>query len=271
MLFGTILAVLALNPPFCDHAVVQREKTLTVWGEGAVAGERLQLDFAGARTWTKANADGTFRFLVPPQKAGGPFEMKVSGEKSGEASARDVLVGEVWLCSGQSNMAFLMRDAKPGWDDRPDDAQLRCFTVTNRYGCGVSASAEGGWLTATREDVKRFSEEFPTIRKVMLGRGVVANPALIRQCQGGPPLSRDELRSFHDALVKEYRKVLSGDRPLLFKMKEIWFYVICVFEGADKPYKALRKAQRWSDYENAVNSIFSHCKFDPLGSYRSIP
>ena len=157
MLFGTILAVLALNPPFCDHAVVQREKTLTVWGEGAVAGERLQLDFAGARTWTKANADGTFRFLVPPQKAGGPFELKVSGAKSGEASAKDVLVGEVWLCSGQSNMAFLMRDAKPGWDDRPDDAQLRCFTVTNRYGFGVSARAEGGWLTATREDVQKFS------------------------------------------------------------------------------------------------------------------
>ena len=98
MLFGTILAVLALNPPFCDHAVVQREKTLTVWGEGAVAGERLQLDFAGARTWTKANADGTFRFLVPPQKAGGPFELKVSGAKSGEAfSVRVRRAGEVLL------------------------------------------------------------------------------------------------------------------------------------------------------------------------------
>ncbi len=121
----------------------------------------------------------------------------------------------------------------------------------------------------TAADVEAFAQAFPTIKTVMLGRGVVANPALIRQCQGGAPLNRDELRRFHDQVVEQYRSVLSGERPLLFKMKELWFYMIGMFENAEKPYKALRKAQRWSNYQSAVSALFSQCPLSPEGHYRA--
>ena len=119
----------------------------------------------------------------------------------------------------------------------------------------------------TVEDCRALAEEFPTVRHLMLGRGLVADPSLARQLAGGPPLGRDELRAFHDRLLADYRRVLSGDRPVLGKLKELWDYLGCHFPESDRARKALRKARTLADYERAVDALFREGPFVSKASF----
>jgi sialate O-acetylesterase len=88
---------------FSNHMVLQREMKLPVWG-WANAGEKVAVTLGGKTISTKAGADGKWRVEFPPMKAGGPVEMIVKGMNT--LTVSDILVGEVWLCSGQSNMEW---------------------------------------------------------------------------------------------------------------------------------------------------------------------
>jgi len=118
---------LKLAALFGDHAVLQREKNAFVWGDGGVPGEKLSLTVGTLTVWAKAGSDGSYRFVLPPQKAGGPYALIVTGEDGRTAVSTDVMFGEVWICSGQSNMAFTMRNANPGWGDK-DEPLVRSFS-----------------------------------------------------------------------------------------------------------------------------------------------
>lgn len=102
---------------------------------------------------------------------------------------------------------------------------------------------------------------FPTVSDLMLGRGLIRNPALVRELKGGAPLTAAELLAFHDSLLSAYRSVLFGERPVLGKMKELWFYMHTLFEHPEKPYKAIRKAKTLRDYEDAVQLLIQSCAF----------
>ena len=78
----------------------------------------------------------------------------------------------------------------------------------------------------------------------MVGRGLVGNPALAREYFGGPALHKAELEAFHDRLCGAYRALYSGDRPVLGKMKELWFYMAPLFDSPEKPLKAARNQGR---------------------------
>ena len=93
---------------FSDHMVLQRDKPIKVWG-WAAAGEKVRVALAGKSAETTATADGEWRLVLPPMKAGGPFELTASGKNT--VKITDVLIGEVWLCSGQSNMEFELKYA----------------------------------------------------------------------------------------------------------------------------------------------------------------
>ena len=102
-----------------------------------------------------------------------------------------------------------------------------------------------------------FTRRFPGVKTVMIGRGLIRNPALVRELQGGEPLTKGQLAAFLDDLLKEYEMVLSGERPVLFKMKELWFYMGSLFEGGEKCRKKIKKAQRLSEYKEAAAELFS--------------
>lgn len=96
---------------------------------------------------------------------------------------------------------------------------------------------------------------------VMLGRGLICDPALAREASGGEPLSRQELRRFHDALWDAYRQ----DRPLAqahSRMRELMIYMSCCFAGAEKSAKAVRKSSP-ANYESAVAQLFTHPLAEP--------
>jgi sialate O-acetylesterase len=89
---------------FSDHVVLQRQKPIPVWG-WAAAGEKVTVTLAGQTASAKADASGKWIVRINPLEAGGPHTLNVTA-KSGNAIVNDVLIGEVWLCSGQSNMEW---------------------------------------------------------------------------------------------------------------------------------------------------------------------
>jgi len=115
------------------------------------------------------------------------------------------------------------------------------------------------------EDYRRIREKFPELGAVMTGRGVLADPALARELRGGEKLTKSEFRKFHDLVYHTYREEVSGDRNVLFKMKELWFYMAPLFSDNKKYLKKIKKSEKCVVYESAVMELFGSesAVFDP--------
>ena len=107
----------------------------------------------------------------------------------------------------------------------------------------------------TPEDCRRFAAEHPAARALMLGRGMLANPALAQTAQGGEPLTRETLKAFHDDLFAAYRQAYHTS-AVLGRMREVAKNIACCFDGAEKPLKAARKANSIPVYEDAMARLF---------------
>lgn len=107
------------------------------------------------------------------------------------------------------------------------------------------------------EDFQRITERFPGLDRVMTGRGVLANPALGRELQGGQPASVSEIRKFHDLLYEGYCREMSGDRTILYKMKEMWSYLAPSFPESKKYAKKIKKCEKCRAYEAVVEEFFA--------------
>lgn len=102
----------------------------------------------------------------------------------------------------------------------------------------------------------QFHEKYPGVDKVMIGQGLLANPALARQIGGGAPLGREELKGFHDELYHCYLENFKSGRNTIFHMKELWLFLQRSFEGGEKLFKQIKKAEETTKYEQAVEEIF---------------
>lgn len=108
----------------------------------------------------------------------------------------------------------------------------------------------------TPEDIRVLSQAFPQVGAVMLGRGLISDPSLIeRTAEGGAP-DKERLRRFHDRLLSDYEALGLGDRNVLFRMKELWFYMSHMFHDSGKYLKAINKSQKVSGYVQAVDALF---------------
>ena len=108
------------------------------------------------------------------------------------------------------------------------------------------------------DDYRRICERFPELDTVMTGRGTLADPALARELRGGERLTKAEFRKFHDQVYQTYREEVSGDRNVLFKMKELWFYMGPLFTNNKKYLKKIKKSEKCIVYEGAVAELFSN-------------
>lgn len=97
---------------------------------------------------------------------------------------------------------------------------------------------------------------------VMLGRGVLANPALFGEIRDTQALTKQRLWEFHERLLADYSQEMSGERNVLFKMKELWFYLAWSFENSEKYEKKIRKAQHLSDYRLVVRQLFTELELN---------
>ena len=165
---ASVHAEVGLAPLFTDYAVLQRDRPVPVWGTAA-AGERVKVSFAGQSRAATAAADGRWLVILdalPANSTGS--NLVVTGTNT--LTLRDVVVGEVWLCSGQSNMEFTV-DARPGtWQATSRTANATTAINDARFPLirhlrvdptvaskPASAVATSGWQTATPQSVGGFT------------------------------------------------------------------------------------------------------------------
>ena len=110
------------------------------------------------------------------------------------------------------------------------------------------------------EDLAALRDRFPKVDAIMIGRGLITNPALARELRGGDRLRKTELRSFHDALYDEAVRTLPGTVPILGRMKELWFYMGTNFRDAERYLKEIRKSGTLVQYRAAVRTLFALCE-----------
>lgn len=109
--------------------------------------------------------------------------------------------------------------------------------------------------------MQRESSSSHKLKSVMLGRGMVADPSLIRQLTGGIKMTMEELKNFHDDFLQELIPIMPGPVPVMYKMKELWIYMINNFQTEEnkKLLKKIQKTKSIAEYTAVVNSIFSQC------------
>lgn len=148
-----------IDPQFGDHAVIQRGKPVLLSGTAA-PGERVTVSFAGETETATVAADGRWQAQFRARPAGGPFSIGVAAA-SGTAAAQDVAIGDVWLCSGQSNMEYPLRRALNGDGEAQgaDDPDLRLMKVPQQVAAAPSLrfAKPPAWNRATPDSAKDFS------------------------------------------------------------------------------------------------------------------
>lgn len=106
-------------------------------------------------------------------------------------------------------------------------------------------------------DYKEIIGQFPGLDAVMIGRGLLANPGLVTEIKDKIPAGKSVLRRFHDKLYRDYAQVFSGEKNVLFKMKELWLYMSGSFDCGESYVKKIKKVQRQKDYEAIVDELFA--------------
>lgn len=181
--------------------VLQREAPVRIWG-WAKAGEKVTVSFQGKAYHATTGTDGQWRVALPPLKAGGPYEMTI--DASNHLVLKDVLVGDVWLCSGQSNMELPMRRVRDKYPEevaQATNSRIRQFEVPLTYAfSGPKADLTGGsWVSTTPETVLKFSAVAYFFAKELYAKYQVPI-GLIKDAVGGSPaeawLSADALKQF---------------------------------------------------------------------------
>ncbi len=108
----------------------------------------------------------------------------------------------------------------------------------------------------TASNYNDIVDKFKEIDKVMLGRGILANPGLIGEIKENKFLTKETLKDFHDELFENYTILLNEDKNAMYRMKELWGYMSHIFTNNKKYYKKIKKAQKAKDYKEAVSRLF---------------
>lgn len=140
-----------------DHAVFQQGRKIHIWGT-ANAGERITIGLAASMAATRTDAKGHWSVDLPAMTPGGPFTLKVAGKNT--ILVKDVLIGEVWVASGQSNMVFELAASAQASEDLPkaDYPEIHLFRVPKRIGLLSQADTlPATWSPCTPDSAKEFS------------------------------------------------------------------------------------------------------------------
>lgn len=216
---GRPAAPVKVHRLFSDNMVLQRESAIPVWGTGT-PGWTLSVALGNNRLTTKIRPDGRWRVSLPPLRAGGPFQLRVSGRDT--VTFNNVLIGEVWLCSGQSNMAMPVA----GWGNVLNYEQevagavypgIRFFTVPNvQSRTPQDTLTASAWQVCSPFSVGQFSAVAYFFGR-HLHRKLNVPVGLINSSWGGTPVeawtSGDSIRTVSTPLRKFPPRPLSPDDP----------------------------------------------------------
>ena len=191
--------------------VLQRDKPNRLWG-WTTPGQTIAVEIAGRKTTATSGADGKWSATVEVPPAGGPYRLTISGPQQIELS--DVLVGDVWLCSGQSNMEIPLRETAHGPEESrsANSPDLRFCVVPTRNTYLPAPVTQCTWSTCTPETAARFSAVAYYFAR-RLQTDVHVPIGLIQDAVGGSPaeawMSAESL-----ARIGEFGPQLAGIREL---------------------------------------------------------
>ncbi len=111
----------------------------------------------------------------------------------------------------------------------------------------------------SKADYERITSMFPSVDRIMLGRGLLTNPALPRILRGGESATIEEMKLFHELLYKGYREEIKEERNVLFKLKALWVFMGSFFMDNEAAMKDIRKSQSYMEYEIAVRNMMKCC------------
>ncbi|HEX6272907.1 MAG TPA: sialate O-acetylesterase, partial [Polyangiaceae bacterium] len=257
---------------FADHMVMQRDRPNPIWGFDA-PGRTVTVSIDGNAQSVRADENGRWRATLPPFPAGGPHVLTVEGTET--RRIEDVLFGEVWLASGQSNMEWPL--ARAGDADKviPGASQpgLRMFTVEKATAGAPALDVKGSWQVSSPETAPRFSAvAYFFAEKVRATLGVPVG--IIHSSWGGTPAeawtSRVALASRPETkpLAERYAAVTSADAEEAYRReKQAWHdKVYCKDPGNkgfalryadaefdDSKWKELEAPGLWQDQGLAIN------------------
>ncbi len=197
---------LALPRLISDGMVLQREADVRIWG-WAEPGEAITVEFIDKQYSTEATPDGNWEVILRNLKAGGPYDMEVKAI-SGKVTVRDILIGEVWVCSGQSNMELPMARVKDQYPDEMVNCEnplIRTFNVAMRYGFNEPYKDlhEGSWISSNQQTISEFSAVGYFFAKALFQRYHIP-VGFIRAAIGGSPIeswiSEEALKTYPDIM-----------------------------------------------------------------------
>jgi sialate O-acetylesterase len=241
---GSIQAEVKLPAIISDHMVLQADAEVPIWGT-ASPGESIAVSFGAATASTTAGADGRWEVRLPKLKAGQSESLVVRG--SNTVTVNDVLVGEVWLGSGQSNMAMTVNrtldfEKQAAAANFP---QIRMFTVTSRAATSAQSDCTGEWTICSPQTVPSFSATAYFFGRE-LHRELGVPVGLINSSVGGTPIeswispeaqaASPELKAFFASEVKA-----DGEFDAA-KAKAKYERDLATWEETAKKAKAARKA-----------------------------
>jgi sialate O-acetylesterase len=172
---------------FSDHMVLQSGVEAPVWG-WADPGEEVTVSVGEQSAKATAGADGKWSVKLPKLAAGGPHTLAVKG-KANALAVKDVLVGEVWLGSGQSNMAMVVNTVKDGPAEvaASDFPQIRMFTVTSVAATTAQDDCTGTWEVCSPRTVGRYSATLYFCGRE-IHKALAVPVGLINSSVGGTPI-----------------------------------------------------------------------------------
>jgi len=217
LIFFPFLAFSQVKLPklISDGMILQRDQAFPVWGWSSPF-EKIYIRFGNQNVQTQADSEGNWKVFMPKQKAGGPFVIQIKGKNTLEV--KDVYVGDVFLCSGQSNMQLWMGRLKYTYPEEVKSANfplIRQFRVPNEYYFKGNKSdfSDGSWISVNPKTIQDFSGVAYFFAKELYQKYQVPI-GIINSSLGGSPieawLSESALKSFPEA-YQELQKFKNDD------------------------------------------------------------
>ncbi len=249
---------LALPRLISDGMVLQRETDVRIWG-WAEPGESITVEFIDKQYITEATPEGNWEVILRNLKAGGPYDMEVKAI-SAKVTVRDILIGEVWVCSGQSNMELAMARVKDQYPDemvKCENPLIRTFNVTMRYGFNEPYKdlQEGSWISSNQQTISEFSAVGYFFAKALFQRYHIPI-GFIKAAIGGSPIeswiSEEALKTYPDIMqiLQPYKDDSYVDKILKIDgaLTTAWF------DSLNKNDKGMNSEVPWYAEEHNTSS-----------------
>ncbi len=231
-----------VSPIFGDNMVLQRGKPNAIWG-WSEPGDRIRVQIGGEAASAVAGADGRWQVKIQPPAPGGPYTVKISGRQSAEL--HEVLVGDVWLCGGQSNMQFELKSARNGAEEvkSASHPEIRFFVVAPHPSYGHTEVPKGSWKIVSPQTAGEGLSAVAYFFARRLQESVPVPIGLVQNPLGGTPAeawtSAEALRPLKDFDVPlaELERLRNAGAPEYGNFVMHWYdeYDIGQKGGWEKP------------------------------------